>query len=177
MTESQGTKILPARIESGSSWDEAQGTKNSPATRESPSLGPECDGGEVNYVCESPSLDPKCDGEEVLLCRKYFCECPQRRSCRARRTLPVTVVSSPPFAGVPGGVEACMTVLVRYASSLHGMAKLDFSPLLFLNVLPSCSRVPLHCCACLTLQYITVVLCLLTAVCHIGCACSPLQYM
>ena len=77
MAELQGTKNLPATIELGSAWDKAQGTKNLPATSEFPSLGPECDGGEVKYFCESPSLDPKCDGEEVLLCRKYFFECPQ----------------------------------------------------------------------------------------------------
>ena len=52
--------------------------------------------------------------------------------------LPVIVVSFPLFAGVLGGVRVCMTVLVRYAASLHGMAKLELWPLLVLNVLPSC---------------------------------------
>ena len=52
---------------------------------------------------------------------------------------------SPPVDGMSGGVEACMTVLVRRASSFHGMRKLELLPLLFLNVLPSCSGVLLHC--------------------------------
>ena len=56
----------------------------------------------------------------------------------------MTVVSFPPFADVSGGVRACMTVLVRYAASLHGMAKLELWPLLVLNVLPSCSCALLH---------------------------------
>ena len=63
----------------------------------------------------------------------------------ASGALPVTVVSFPLFAGMSGGVKACMTVLVRYATSLHGMAKLELWHLLVvLNVLLSCSCVLLH---------------------------------
>jgi hypothetical protein len=90
-----------------------------------------------------------------------FVDLPSLYSCSAGRTLsetlvsfpllagvsvalPVTVVSFPLFAGVLGGVRVCMTVLVRYAASLHGMAKLELRPLLVLYVLPSCSCVLLH---------------------------------
>ena len=52
---------------------------------------------------------------------------------------------SPLFAGVSVGVKACVTVLIGYASTLHGMAKLELLSLLFLKVVPSCSGVPLHC--------------------------------
>ena len=51
----------------------------------------------------------------------------------------------PFFAGVSVGVKACVTVLIGYASTLHGMAKLEWLSLLFLKVVPSCSGVPLHC--------------------------------
>jgi hypothetical protein len=58
--------------------------------------------------------------------------CPERCSCWAGGTLPATVATSfPLFAGVSGGVKAC---IVRYASSVHGMAKLELSPPLFLYV-------------------------------------------
>ena len=62
----------------------------------------------------------------------------------ASGALLVTVVSFPLFAGVSEGVRACMPVMVRYAASLHGMAKLELWPLLVLNILPSCSCVLLH---------------------------------
>ena len=52
---------------------------------------------------------------------------------------------SPPFAGVSGGVKACVTVLIGYASSLHGTEKFELLSLLFLKVVPSCICVPLHC--------------------------------
>ena len=58
---------------------------------------------------------------------------------------PVAVVSFPPFAGVSVGVMACVTVLIGYASTLHGMAKLELLSMLFLKVVPSCSGMPLHC--------------------------------
>ena len=90
MTELHGKKKLPATREflglKDSAWEEAKGTKNQPTTRESPSLYPECDGG------------------EVFLCRKYFFELPSLCSCRAGRTLPVTVVSFPPFSGAAGAL-------------------------------------------------------------------------
>jgi hypothetical protein len=46
----------------------------------------------------------------------------------------VTVAASfPLLAGVSGGVKACIAVLVRYASSVHGMAKFELSHLLLLG--------------------------------------------
>ena len=52
--------------------------------------------------------------------------CPECCSCRAGRSLPATVATSfPLLGGVSGGVEACIAVLVRYASSVNGMAKFD----------------------------------------------------
>ena len=51
----------------------------------------------------------------------------------------------PLFAGMSVGLKACVTVLIRYSSSLHGMAKLELLSLLFLKVVPSCRGVPLHC--------------------------------
>ena len=51
----------------------------------------------------------------------------------------------PLFAGVSVGVKACVTVLIGYASTLQGVAKLESLCLLFLKVAPSCSVVPLYC--------------------------------
>ena len=60
--------------------------------------------------------------------------CPECFSCWAGRSLPATVANSfPLLAGVSGGVQACIAVLVRYASSGHGMAKFELSHLLFLG--------------------------------------------
>ena len=58
-----------------------------------------------------------------LQCTKDFI-CPECCSCWAGRSLPATVANSfPLLAGVSGGVKACIVVMVRYASSMHGMAK------------------------------------------------------
>ena len=55
---------------------------------------------------------------------------PECCSCRADRSLPVTVATSfPLLAGVSGGVKACIAVLVRYVSSVQGMAKFELSHL------------------------------------------------
>ena len=52
----------------------------------------------------------------------------------ADRSLPATVANSfPPLAGVPGGVEACVDVLVRYVGSGHNMAMCELSYSLFLE--------------------------------------------
>jgi len=67
-----------------------------------------------------------------LQCTKDFL-CPGCCSCWAGRSLPATVANSFPFlAGVSGGVKVCIAVLVRYASSKHGMTKFDLFHLLFL---------------------------------------------
>ena len=60
--------------------------------------------------------------------------CPESFSCWAGRSLPETVANGfPLLAGVSGGVKACIAVLVRYASSVHGMANFELSYLLFLG--------------------------------------------
>ena len=60
--------------------------------------------------------------------------CPKCCTCWAGRSLPATVANSfPLLAGVSGVVKACIAVLVRYASSMHGMAKFDLSRLLLLG--------------------------------------------
>ena len=60
--------------------------------------------------------------------------CPESCSCWAGRSLPATVANGfPLLAGVSGGVTACIAVLVRYASSVHGMENFELSHLLFLG--------------------------------------------
>jgi len=51
----------------------------------------------------------------------------------------------PLFAGVSVGVKACVTVLIGYASTLRGVAKLELLSLLFLKVVSFRSGVPLPC--------------------------------
>ena len=51
----------------------------------------------------------------------------------------------PLFSGVPVGVKVCVTVLIGYASTLHGTTKLELLFLLFLKVVSFRSGVPLHC--------------------------------
>ena len=68
-----------------------------------------------------------------LQCKKDFL-CLECCSCLAGRSLIANVADSPLFlAGVSGGVKACIAVLVRYASSGHGMAKLELLHLLLLG--------------------------------------------
>ncbi len=51
----------------------------------------------------------------------------------------------PLFDGVSVGVKACVTVLIGYASTLRGVAKLELLSLLFLKVVSFHSGVPLPC--------------------------------
>jgi hypothetical protein len=68
-----------------------------------------------------------------LQCTKDFL-CSECCICWADRSLPATVAHSfPPLAGMPGGVEACVDVLVRYVGSGHDMAMFELSYLLFLE--------------------------------------------
>ena len=60
--------------------------------------------------------------------------CPECCSCRAGRSLSADVATSfHLLAGVSGGVKACIVVLVRYASSVHGMEKFELSHLFLLG--------------------------------------------
>jgi len=166
---------------------ESQGTKNSPATRESLGL-------------KDSAWDEAQGTKNWPTTKDLPSLCPKGCSCRAERTLPGNVVSFPLFAGMSGVAKACIAVLVRYASSLHGIAKLELLPPLFLKVstmlglwlLPSMVFVPC-CCGianftsgiCMAVETETVanrniaillhevVLCVLTTVCQEGCACSP----
>ena len=89
---------------------ESPDTKNLPATRESLDL--------KDYAWDEAKGAKNCPATKDLPSR-----CPKGCSCGAEKTLPGTVVSFPPFAGVSGGVKACMAVLVRSVSSLYGIAK------------------------------------------------------